>query len=73
MADVDNQDDILKNVVFVKQLGGSEDLMFGFGTIVQIRNGRTVVISKINAASIPFSDTESIEAIINKILDKYPL
>ncbi len=66
-------EDILKDVTFIKQLGGAEDLIFGFGTIAQIRNGQTVTISKINADTIPYNDADSIGAIIAKILAKYPL
>ena len=66
-------DNVLKDVVFIKQLGGTEDLLFGFGTIVQIRNGQTVTITRINADIIPYNDTESVKSIISKILIKYPL
>ena len=66
-------DNVLEDVVFVKQLGGVEDLSFGFGTVMQIRNGQSVTISLINADTIPYSDTESVSSIIDKILAKYPL
>jgi len=63
----------LTDVVFVKQLGGAEDLMFGFGTVMQIRNGNTVIVSLINADTVPYDNTDSVKAIIEKILIKYPL
>lgn len=63
----------LTGVVFVKQLGGAEDLIFGFGTIMQIRNGNMVVVSRINADTIPYDESDTVKTIIDKILVKYPL
>ncbi len=63
----------LSEVVFIKQLGGVEDLQFGFGTVTQIRNGQSVVISLINADTIPYDTTDTVKTILAKILAKYPL
>ena len=63
----------LNDLKFVKQLGGVEDLLWGFGSIMQIRNGQAITISKINADSIPYDNAQSIKSIIDKILVKYPL
>lgn len=63
----------LNDVVFIKQLGGAEDLIFGFGTIMQIRNGQPVVVSLINADTIPYNSEDTVKSIIDKILTKYPL
>ena len=63
----------LSDVAFVKQLGGTEDLLFGFGTVMQIRNGQSVVISLVNATTIPYDTTDTVKSIIDKILVKYPL
>lgn len=63
----------LSDVVFVKQLGGVEDLQFGFGTIMQIRNGQTVTISLINAETIPYDSIDTVKSIIDKIVARYPL
>jgi hypothetical protein len=41
--------------VIKKVLGGAEDLLFGQGTVEQIRNNQPVLISKINAETVPFS------------------
>ena len=68
MADID-----LKEVKFIKQLGGTEDLMFGFGSVMQFRNGKSVTITLINADTIPFDTVDSVKSIIEKILNKYPL
>jgi len=71
---IDNSDVIdLTDVVFVKQLGGAEDLMFGFGTVMQIRNGHSVIISLINADAIPYDTSDTVKTILDKILLKYPL
>ncbi len=63
----------LEDITFIKQLGGVEDLQFGFGTVVQIRNGQTVTISLINAETIPFDTTDTVKSILDKILIKYPV
>lgn len=63
----------LNDLKFIKQLGGAEDLMFGFGTVTQIRNSQGVIISKINAATIPYDSTNSIKDIVDAIIAKYPL
>ena len=41
-------------VIFVKNLIGSEDVLFGMGTEQQIRDGEIVVITRVNADSIPY-------------------
>ncbi len=63
----------LRDITFIKQLGGVEDLVFGFGTIMQIRNGNSVTISLINAETIPYDTTDTVKSVIDKILTKYPL
>ncbi len=63
----------LSEITFIKQLGGVEDLIFGFGTVMQIRNGNSVTISLINAETIPYDTTDTVKTIIDKILVKYPL
>ncbi len=63
----------LTQIVFVKQLGGVEDLQFGFGTVTQIRNGQSVIISLINSDTIPYDTTDTVKTIIEKIIAKYPI
>ncbi len=63
----------LDQVKFIKQLGGTEDLMWGFGTVTQIRNGQTVIISLINGDMIPYDTNNSITEKIDQIIAKYPL
>ncbi len=55
-------------LVFTRQLGGVEDLIFGFGTESQIRNGNNVVVTHINASHIPFDSTRSVKDVIDEIL-----
>ena len=63
----------LSDLKFVKQLGGVEDLMWGFGSVTQLRNGQAITITNINATHIPYNDTDSVQSIIDKITAKYPL
>ena len=44
----------IESLVFVKDLIGAEDLMFGDGEVQQIRDGEVVVVSKINAETMPY-------------------
>ncbi len=67
------QDVSLNDLKFVKQLGGVEDLLWGFGSITQLRNGEAVTITAINSSIIPYDNTDSVKSIIDKILVKYPL
>jgi len=41
-------------VTLNRQLLGLEDLLFGAGTVEQIRGGQTVTITKVNASNLPF-------------------
>jgi len=79
MAETTNCDDIMDKEVkladlrFVKQLGGVEDLMWGFGSVTQLRNGQAVTISLINADNIPYDQVDSVKTIIDRIIAKYPI
>lgn len=54
--------------VIKKSLAGSEDLLLGFGTEVQVRNDKNIEITKINASNIPYDENKSIsEVITNKV------
>ena len=63
----------LADLRFVKQLGGVEDLMWGFGSVTQLRNGQAVTISLINADNIPYDQVDSVKTIIDRIIAKYPI
>ena len=52
--------------VIKKSLAGSEDLLLGFGTEVQVRNDKNIEITKINASNIPYDDSTSIADTITK-------
>ena len=43
-----------EELIFVKDLIGKEDVLFGEGEVQQIRDGEVVLISKINAETIPY-------------------
>jgi len=54
--------------IFVKQLAGAEDLLFGLGATAQVREGETVTISFINAATIPYDSTRSVKDVLDELL-----
>ena len=56
--------------LFVKNLIGAEDILFGTGTEQQIRDGEIVLISKINAHSIPYRKADGTLTSIGDVLDK---
>ena len=72
-VDILNRQIKVKELKFMKQLGGVEDLLWGFGSIMQIRNGQAITLTLINADAIPYDNVDSVKAIIEKILIKYPL
>jgi len=41
-------------LLFVKDLIGKEDILFGEGEVQQIRDGELVLVTRINAESIPY-------------------
>jgi len=55
-------------VVFARQRAGAEDLIFGFGTTAQIREGENVTITFINADTIPYDSTRSVKQVIDELL-----
>ena len=59
-----------EKLIFVKQLAGEEDLVFGLGQVAQVREGETVAISMINAASIPFDSTRSVKDVLVELLNE---
>ena len=63
----------LKDLKFTRQLAGAEDIKFGFGSLSQIRNGQVVIISEVNADTIPYDTADSVKTVIDKIIAKYPL
>ena len=56
--------------IFVKDRIGSEDLLFGFDTTQQIRDGEFVTISKINAESIPYRKLDGTVVSVKAALDE---
>lgn len=47
---------------------GVEDLLFGMDTIVQIRQGELVTVTKINSAHIPYDTTFSVKDAIDQLI-----
>ena len=54
---------------------GLEDLAMGVGTEIQTRNGKAVTITRINAANLPFDESETLETVLlnryNDIVNLY--
>ena len=50
----------MKQININRQLLGIEDLLFGFGQVIQNRAGQNVTITKINAGTLPFDETQSL-------------
>ena len=46
--------DTTEELIFVKDLIGKEDLLFGEGEVQQIRDGEVVIVTRINAESVPY-------------------
>ena len=57
-----------EKLVFVKQLAGEEDLIFGLGSVAQVREGETVTITMINASSIPYDSNRSVKDVLDELL-----
>jgi len=57
-------------LVMTRQLAGAEDLLRGFGSTSQIREGETVTITHINAESIPYDSTRSVKDALDELFSK---
>ncbi len=66
-----------KKIVVERNLAGLEDLLFGVGTEMQVRDGLEVPVTKINAKNLPFDELsnlgEILGAIIIELTDGYDL
>lgn len=54
-------------LVFTRQIAGAEDLIFGFGSTTQIREGQNVAITLINSGVIPYDNTRSVKQAIDEL------
>lgn len=50
-----------------RNLAGFEDLIFGFGSVTQNRNGRQVSITKLNAQNIPFDELRTLKKVVDDL------
>jgi len=57
----------LPKVVFTRHVAGAEDLIFGFGAVSQIRGGDNVVVTMINADTIPYDNTRSVKQALDEL------
>jgi len=46
--------EVTDELLFVKDLIGAEDMLFGEGEVQQIRDGEVVKVTQINAETIPY-------------------
>lgn len=65
---VDEEDQL----VFTRQLAGQEDLIFGFGSTSQIREGENTTITFINANSIPYDSSRTVQQAIDELFAAQP-
>ena len=65
-----NQELNVDDVVFVRNLAGAEDLLFGTGTEQQIRDGEIVLITRINATTIPYRKSDGSLISVGEALDE---
>jgi len=56
------------NNVYVRQKMVTEDIVFGLDKIVQIRQGKRVEGTKVNAHMIPYDETQSIGDVLDLLL-----
>ena len=57
----------VKPLVFTRQVMGAEDVLFGFGSTAQIREGENTTISLINADTIPYDSTRSVKQALDEL------
>ena len=57
----------LPKVVFTRHVAGTEDLIFGFGSVSQIRGGDNVIVTMINADTIPYDTTRTVKQALDEL------
>ena len=67
MADLTLTDEIQDKLIFIRQKAGAEDLIWGFGSEQQIREGKNVIVSMINADTIPYDSSRSVKDALDEI------
>ncbi len=59
----------LSELVFIKNLIGSEDLFVGYASQQQIRDGELVGITAINAHTIPYKKPDGSMSTVGAVMD----
>jgi len=67
MATDTTTEDSTTQLVFTRQVMGAEDLIFGFGSTSQIREGQNIAITLINADVIPYDNTRTIKQALDEL------
>ena len=57
-------------IVWVKNKIVAEDIDFGLGHTIQLRNGKRVSGTQLNSKHIPFNNEMSVETVLLKLIDK---
>jgi hypothetical protein len=65
MATVQEIDE--NTLIFTRQLAGAEDLVFGFGSTSQIREGNNVTVTLINSGVIPYDSTRTVKQALDEL------
>ena len=60
-----------KDVVFIANLAGQEDLLLGYDTATQVRDGEIVSITPVNAHSIPYRKIDGVITTIGDVMDEF--
>jgi len=63
-----SEENTITKLVFTRQIMGAEDILFGFGSSAQIREGKNSTIAAINAATIPYDSTRSVKQVLDELL-----
>ena len=58
-----------EEIIFIKDLIGAEDVLFGEGEVQQIRDGELVLVTKINAGSVPYRTPSGELTTVKEALD----
>ena len=59
------------DVVFVVNLAGKEDLMLGYDTQTQVRDGEIVTITSLSAHEIPYRKLDGTVTTIGDVMDEF--
>jgi len=65
--------DIVEKHVYTKHRIGAQDINFGIGTEIQIRNGKRVEVKWVDSSDIPYEQGKSVKEILDELVAKVGL